>query len=338
MNYPIGPFIKKYFSYYLPTNKGLSVNTILAYRDAVKLLLCHASDTIKKPVVELYVEDINESCILKFLDHLEKTHRCSVRTRNARLAAIRSLFAFISREEPVLIVHCQQIHTIPLKRTEHKAIKYLESKEIQAMLDAVDINSLTGIRDHALLLLLYNTGARVSEIAGLKVNDLQLAGSAQVRFVAKGNKERSFPLWAETVDALINYLRKRNPKQSDTNFVFLNTNGLPISRFGIRYVVRKYGLLAKDELPSMPMVNPHVIRHTTAMHLLRAGNEINMISYWLGHADINTTHIYVEIDMEMKRKMLDRIDSPYINGEEPWQKPDVLDWLDGLTKRLNYVE
>lgn len=338
MNYPVGPFIKKYFSYYLPSQKGLAGNTILAYRDAVKLLLCHASETLKKSIVDIYVEDINEYCILKFLDHLEQTHRCKTRTRNARLAAIKSLFAFISREEPDLIVQCQQIQAIPLKRTEHRAIKYLEDKEIQTMLDAVDINSPTGIRDQALLLLLYNTGARVSEIAGLKLDDLQLAGSAQIKLVAKGNKERSFPLWAETVVALRNYLRKRNPKQSDTNYIFLNNNGLTISRFGIRYLVRKYGFLAKDQLPSMSTVNPHVIRHTTAMHLLRAGNEINMISYWLGHADINTTHIYVEIDMEMKRKMLDSVDSPSIDGEAPWQKPDILKWLDQLTNRLNYVE
>ncbi len=338
MNYPIGSFIKKYFSHYLPTQKGLSVNTILAYRDAAKLLLCYAADTLNKSVAELYVEDINESCVLKFLDCLEMTKKCSSRTRNARLAAVKSLFAFISREEPVLIVQCQQIQSIPLKRTKYRLIQYLEEKEMQAMLYAVDINSSNGARDQALLLLLYNTGARVSEIAGIKLNDLQLDGSAQVKLMAKGKKERSFPLWPETVLALKNYINTRSPKHIDTKFIFLNSNGLPVSRFGIRYLVKKYGLLAQKKLPSMPIVTPHIIRHTTAMHLLRAGNEINMISYWLGHTDINTTHVYVEIDMEMKRKMLDNLESPFANAETPWQKPDILDWLDKLKNRMNYVQ
>ena len=174
MNHPLASFIKPFFSHYLPVQKGLAVNTTLAYRDAVKLLLCHAADTIKIAVDELALEDICEKIVLGFLDHLEQSRGCTTKTRNARLAAIRSLFEYIARQEPVLLVQCGQIRAIPLKRAEHKIVDYLNEKEMQAALDAVDVNSRTGIRDMALLMLLYNTGARVSEIVALDLDDLRL--------------------------------------------------------------------------------------------------------------------------------------------------------------------
>jgi site-specific recombinase XerD len=343
MNHPLASFIKRFFSHYLPVQKGLSVNTILAYRDAVKLLLCHAADTVKIAVDELAIEDISEKIVLGFLDHLEQSRGCSTITRNARLAAIRSLFEYIARQEPVLLVHCGQIRAIPLKRTEHKTVDYLNEKEMQAVLDTVDVNSRTGMRDMALLMLLYNTGARVSEIVALELDDLRLDDSAQIRLLGKGRKQRSCPLWAETVTVLNSYLHQRAPKEPGTQQVFLNANGAPITRFGIRYITRKYGAQAQVKQPDMTAkrVNPHTIRHTSAMHLLRAGNDINMVSCWLGHADINTTHIYVEIDMEMKQKMIARAGAPDAGNKIPWQQPHVLIWLNQLNKEpklcgLNY--
>jgi len=343
MNHPLGSFIKRFFSHYLPVQKGLSVNTILAYRDAVKLLLCYAADTVGIAVDELAVEDISEKIVLGFLDKLEQRRGCSTRTRNARLAAIRSLFEYIARQEPVLLVHCGQIRAIPLKRAEHKTVDYLEEKEMQAVLNAVDVNSRTGIRDRALLMLLYNTGARVSEIVALELDDLRLDDSAQIRLLGKGRKERSCPLWPETATVLKSYLHQRAPKEPGTQRVFLNANDAPISRFGIRHITRKYGAQAQVKQPDMTAkpVNPHTIRHTSAMHLLRAGNDVNMVSYWLGHADINTTHIYVEIDMEMKQKMIAKAGAPDIGNKTPWQQPHVLQWLNRLAKEpqlcgLNY--
>jgi len=334
MTHTIAKFIKRFFSHYLPVQKGLAPNTILAYRDAVKLVLCYASDTLNKNVEELCVEDINESLVLQFLDHLENTRGCSARTRNARLAAIRALFSFIAREEPSLLLHCQMIRTIPIKRTQHKTVDYLEENEMQALLDSVDLNSPTGVRDKALLLLLYNTGARVSEIVELKVADLRLHDVAQVKLLGKGNKYRSCPLWPETVEALEDYLKQRTPKDPQTQKLFLNANGAPITRFGVRHIIGKYAATAKRQCPSIAAktVTPHTIRHTTAMHLLRSGNDVNMVSHWLGHADINTTHIYVEIDMEMKRQMLQKIGPPDVKKSLPWQKPDVLQWLKELSK------
>ena len=334
MKHGIAHFIKPFFTHYLPVQKGLAPNTILTYRDAVKLVLCYAADTLHKNVEKLCVEDINESLVLRFLDHLENARGCSARTRNARLAAIRTLFCFIAREEPSLLLHCQRIRTIPIKRTQHKILDYLEEIEMQALLDSVELNSRTGVRDKALLLLLYNTGARVSEIVGLKVEDLSLKGAAQIKLLGKGNKYRSCPLWDETVQALNDYLKQRIAKDPANLQLFLNANSTPITRFGVRHIIGKYAATAKTQCPSIAtkVVTPHTIRHTTAMHLLRSGNDVNMVSYWLGHADINTTHIYVEIDMEMKRQMLQKAIPPHVKKPLPWQKPGVLQWLNNLAK------
>ena len=340
MKHLLANFMKRFFAHYLPIQKGLAVNTILAYRDTIKLLLCYAANTLNKSADELCVEEIDESLVLAFLDHLEDTRGCSPRTRNARLAAIRVLFGFIAREEPALLLQCQKIRAIPLKRTEHKMVEYLEEKEMQALLDTVDINSRTGMRDKALLLLLYNTGARVSEIVELKTDNLRLAGIAQVTLMGKGKKYRSCLLWPETVQAVQTYLKLRVAKESGTEQVFLNANGMPVTRFGIRHIIRKYAESAQNQCPSLrnKPVNPHTIRHTTAMHLLRAGNDVNMISYWLGHADINTTHVYIEIDMEMKRKMLLKAKAPTVSKAMPWQKPNVLKWLDSLENPVKLCE
>ena len=334
MTHAIAPLLKRFFSHYLPVHRGLSENTILTYRDAIKLLLCHAADTLSQSVDSLTVEGIGEKTVLDFLDALEKDRGCTPRTRNARLAAIRSLFAFIAREEPELVLHCQQIRTIPLKRTQHKMVEYLEEKEMQAVFDAVDINSRTGIRDRALLLFLYNTGARVSEVINMELSDLRLGDGAQVVLHGKGNKDRSCPLWPETAEALQAYIKQRRPKDIESKQVFLNANGEPITRFGIRHVTRKYGGQAQETQQGMETkpLNPHRIRHTTAMHLLRAGNDINMVSYWLGHADLNTTHVYVEIDMETKRKMLAKTPAPKISKKAPWHRPHVLQWLSQIAK------
>jgi site-specific recombinase XerD len=333
MTHAMAPLLKRFLSHYMPVQKGHSSNTVAAYRDAIKLLLCYVADTLKKSVDKLNIEDVTEKVVLGFLDYIEQQRGCAATTRNARLAAIRSLFAFIARENPELVLQAQQIRTIPLKRTEHNTVEYLEEKELQAVLDAVNINSRTGLRDRTLFLLLYNTGARVSEVVNLQLTDLRL-DAAQVTLHGKGNKDRSCPLWPETVAALEAYIKQRQPKATETEQVFLNANGGPITRFGIRHITRKYGVKARAKQPTMDdkPLNPHRIRHTTAMHLLRAGNDINMVSYWLGHAHLNTTHAYVEIDMETKRKMLEKTPAPQVGKKPPWHRPKLLQWLKELTK------
>ena len=335
MTHSLAHFMKLFFSHYLPVQRGLSSNTIASYRDAIRLILCFVAEQIKKSVDALDVEDLTETMVLDFLDFLQQQRGCSPQTRNARLAAIRSLFAFIARTQPELLAQCQQIRAIPLKRTEHVSVDYLEEDELQALMDVLDPDTRTGVRDQALLLLLYNTGARVSEIVTLKLDGLRLNGNAQVNLKGKGDKHRSCPLWPETVSAINDYLKQRNPRQAETQNLFLNANGAPITRFGIRYVIGKYAAMAGEQFPSLKnkTVTPHTLRHTTAMHLLRAGNDINMVSYWLGHADINTTHVYLEIDMEMKRKMIEKTDAPNIREKKPWHEPGILEWLNSLGKR-----
>ena len=334
MTHTLAPLMKPFFSHYLPAQRGLSVNTIASYRDATKLLLCYAAQQLKKSVDALHVQDLSAALVLKFLDYLQQDRGCSGRTRNLRLAAIRSLFAFIGRQQPELLAQCQQIRAIPIQRTPTAKVGYLEEAELKALMDAVDIKARNGVRDRALLLLLYNTGARVSEIVTLERNHLRLKQSPQVDLPGKGNKHRSCPLWPETVTALKDYLRLRQQETPEIQSLFLNANGVPITRFGIRHIISKYAKIAAEKCPSIKTktVSPHLIRHTTAMHLLRSGNEINMVKSWLGHADVNTTHIYLDIDMEMKRKMIEKADAPFIKGKAPWHKPGILEWLNKLGK------
>lgn len=334
MNHPLALFMKRFFSHYLPVQKGFSINTIEAYRDAVKLLLCYSADTLCKSVGKLDVEDITEKTVLSFLDYLEQERGCTPRTRNARLAALHSLFGFIAREEPYLLDLCRQVREIPQKRTEHKMVGYLDEHEMQAVLNAIDPASEAAARDSALLMLLYNTGARVSEIVTLTLDDLLFNRVGSVRLMGKGKKERTCPLWSETVTLVKRYVADRSPKTLGEQALFLNASGEQITRFGIGHILAKHVDAAKEKCVSLQgkKVTPHTIRHTTAMHLLRAGNDVHMVSYWLGHADLNTTHVYVEIDMEMKRKMIEKVDAPKQRRRPAWQKPSVLQWLKELTK------
>jgi len=210
---------------------------------------------------------------------------------------------------------------------------------IITIFDFVDIKTRTGIRDKALLFTLYNTGARVEEIVDLSISDLRLIPPGQVKLLGKGRKQRACPLWPETMDALKDYLQNRSPKNRNTESVFLNANGTPITRFGIAYIITKHAEKATVRCPTLNQktVGPHTFRNSTAMHLIQAGNDINMVRLWIGHADINTTHMYVEIDMEMKQKILNTSRPPQSHKKKTkspkWKDPDILKWLDDLTKR-----
>lgn len=331
----LAPLIKPFFSHYLPIQRGLSVNTVASYRDAIRLLLCYLADAHGRSVDALHIEDMTAPAIVDFLDHLESHRGCSTPTRNSRLAAIRSLFAFLARQQPELLDQCQQVRAIPLKRTATRPVDYLEEDEMQAILNAVDPTSRTGIRDHALLMVLYNTGARVSEITALELPDLHLRGRPELHLLGKGNKARACPVWSETVSAIRQHLAQRTAQQPDEPRLFLNANGAPITRFGIRHIVNKYAAKAALQCPSLAdkNVTVHTLRHTTAMHLLRAGNDLFTVSYWLGHADVNTTHVYLEIDMAMKRKMIEKTPPPEITKPPPWKKPGMIEWLNQLGRR-----
>ena len=337
-NHLIAPLIQAFFQHFLVAQRGLSPHTIAAYRDSIKLFLNFAAGRLQKPVDKLTVEDFHDKLVVAFLDNLETSRGNSTRTRNARLAALHALFRYIAGQQPEAMARCQQICALPAKRTTHNTIEYLEDNEIRAVLGSVDQSSRNALRDYALLLFLYNTGARAQEVVDLRIDKLRFEAPYQVKLLGKGRKERACPLWPETVQALQNYLEHREPSTTEYPSVFLNANGKPITRFGIRTIVRKYAAKAGEACASIKAkkVSPHTVRHTTAMHLLQSGNDLNVIKDWMGHADLNTTHAYVEIDMKMKRKALETCQPPKAKTPPKslgkWLKPGILEWLEDLSK------
>jgi site-specific recombinase XerD len=336
--HPIARFLQGFFHEYLAAQRGLSPNTILSYRDALKLLFGYVSQQVGKPVDKLLVEDCDEKMVVAFLAHLETNRSNAIQTRNNRLSTLRTFFRYVANREPMLLTQCQRVCAIPNKRTGHKSIEYLEDREVNALLEQVDQDSRNGARDYALLLFLYNTGARAQEVVDLKVDDLRRDVPYQVKLTGKGRKERICPLWPETVAALRTCLEHRETDTARIPSVFLNANGEAITRFGIRYIVRRYAAEAAERCPSLKSkkISPHSVRHTTAMHLLQSGNDLSVIKDWMGHADINTTHAYVEIDMKMKRKALEASQPPDVTTRKKkrpkWLEPSILKWLDDLSK------
>jgi len=340
---------KKYLSYYirffliqfLSNERGLSVNTILAYRDALKLLLKYCADYMKIKVDKLPCDQIDDEIVRKFLDYLEQVRGCTPSTRNARLAALKTFFYYLGCEVPESLDNSQKINAIPQKKVPHKTVDYLDPDELDAIIDSIDIATRNGLRDKALLLLMHNTGARVQEIVDIKLNDLRLDAASQVKLTGKGEKERVCPLWKDTIDAIKAYISERKPKQDNENHLFLNDRGESITRFGIRYIIKKYTDKAIKRQPSLKnkKVSPHTFRHTTAMHLLQAGNDLNVVRLWLGHADLNTTHMYIEINMKMKKEILSKTQPPRLKQEKKrWQRPKILEWLDELCREVELCE
>jgi len=334
--HPLVNYMTSFFTHYLEMQRGLSVNTILSYRDSLKLFFCYAADRLKVNVEKLTIENLDEKTVLTFLEHLKtKRHDCDS-TRNNRLAAIRTFFRYIGRIEPVLLEQVQTIRSIPQKKTQKMLITYLDENELASIMKTIDENGLNGRRDKALILFLYNTGARVQEVVDLNIDELRLDDFGQVKLLGKGGKQRACPLWPETVSAIKEYIERRIQQGIVSDVFILNNKKERITRFGIRYIVKKYSRLASLKCPSLKRkkISPHTYRHSTAMHLLMAGNDINMVQMWLGHSDLNTTHQYVELNMEMKREMLLKSSPPEENKEfhKPlWKDDKILKWLEELT-------
>ena len=303
----LGPWIKRFLMEYLISVKNLSSNTQRSYRDTLCLLLPFIAHQTKKEIDRLTVEDVSSEMIRIFLLDLEQTRCSSIMTRNQRLAAIHSLAQFIGLYSPEYLEWCGQIRSIPFKKAPRVLIHYLEKAEMDALLKASEGSLPQQRRDHALLLFLYNTGARADEAAQLTIADLDWANApgrdhSSVVIRGKGNKLRRCPVWPQTIKEITPLIQGR----SSTEHVFLNRCKQPITRFGIYAMVERYAQKAAKEIPSLKKkrVSPHSIRHTAATFLLRAGVDINTIRAWLGHVSINTTTIYAETDLEMKAKAL----------------------------------
>lgn len=332
---PLAPYVRTFFEDHLACQRNLSSHTMQSYRDAMKLFLSFAAAGRKKPAAQLLVEDFDEPLVIRFLTHLERSRKNSIQTRNHRLVVLRRFFGYVASREPAFLEVCRKILTVPIKKgAAPPEIAYLERDEITAILDAVDRRGPLGRRDYALLLFLYNSGARVQEAADARIGSVAFQKPYRVEILGKGRKWRTCPLWESTVRAL----RELNPEvgsqRGSDRPLFLNRLRGPLSRSGIADIVEKYSRRAAECQPSLRSrkVTPHTIRHTTAMHLLQSGVEVNVIRSWLGHVSLSTTNRYVEIDLQMKVKALEACEG--VAGRRPvprWKSnPDILAWLGTL--------
>jgi integrase/recombinase XerD len=322
----LGPWIRRFLLEHVVAERNLARNTQHGYRDGFRQLIPFVARLSRRSVDRLHVVDISADRVRLFLTDIEVSRHCAIATRNQRLAAIRAFAGFVGEHSPVHIEWSGQIRSIPFKKTGKAVVPYLEKPEIDALLATPDRRTAQGRRDHALLLFLYNTGARASETAQVKIVDLNL-DSASVKITGKGGKQRSCPLWPVTVSELAALIGESDSSRP----VFLNRRGAPITRFGIHTVVERNALKALARSPSLAMkrVSPHSIRHTSATHLLRAGVEINTIRGWLGHVSLETTNIYAEVDFETKAKALAQCDVPDVEKvPRRWRdQPALMDFL-----------
>jgi len=327
--------LRGFFEDYLAAQLDVSPNTIFAYRDSIKLFLRFAARRNGRQVIRLRLNDLGPTTVLSFLDYLEVKRRNCVATRNCRLVAIHRFFGYVADTDPRHADLCRRVLDIPVKKTTSSAMTYLDREEVKALLAAPLPAHRLGRRDIALLTFLYNTGARASEAVALNVKDVRFEPPTQVRIFGKGRKERACPLWQETVDALRAYLQQRNNGDRPDASLFLNAHNKRISRFGVVTILKRHVAAAVAQQPSLAnkRISPHTMRHTAAMHLLQSGVELNVIKSWLGHVSITTTSQYIEIDMEMKRKAIERCTPPVPvpTGDSPWRhRQDIIQWLEDL--------
>lgn len=318
--------ITTFFTTYLVQEQGASKHTVLAYRDAFKMLLSFAARS--RTVDRLGFEDLSREAILQFLNHLEKERGNEILTRNARLAALHTFFRYVMTKKPELASSCQEVLSIPFKRTTRRTLGYLTEEETKSVLGHIDRDALRGERDYVLLALLYDTGARVQELLDLTPADFSLDRPAFVKVTGKGRKERICPLLPQTARLVKSFLAGVEENAP----CFLNHCGQALSRHGVRYVLKKYLARACQEMPRLarPGISPHTLRHTKAMHLLQAGLPPVAIKDILGHAHLASTEIYVEADLEMKRKALEQVDTPSKTRRRKNLRPDLLKWLESL--------
>jgi site-specific recombinase XerD len=331
----LAPHVRSFFEDHLTCRRNVSSHTVQSYRDGLKLFLRFAAKRLNRSTAKLRVNDITETVVIDFLTDLETVRANSIQTRNYRLSSIRNLFEYIAGREPQLLDHCHKILTIPRKRGALlPEIGYLEKDQMTALLEAIQQDSHAGRRDYALLLFMYNTGARVQEVADTRFGWLTLRAPFKVELLGKGRKWRTCPLWDSTVQHLRRLIDERGPALKPDDPLFVNRWGRPLSRSGIADILSRHLNRAAATSPALQgrKVTPHTIRHTTAMHLLQSGVEVNVIRSWLGHVSIATTNRYIEIDLAMKAKALETCELG--KGEPPlisWKStPDILEWLESL--------
>ena len=322
--------IQQFFTDRLCTQMEASPNTIAGYRDTFRLLLRFVSEQTGRAPTKLKIEDIDSALVGDFLDHVETLRRNSARSRNTRLAAIRSFFRFVAMCEPAYMLHCQRILAMPSKRYVRRTVDFLERVEMDALLAAPDRSTWVGRRDHVILTVALQTGLRASELISLRRCDIVSGTGAHIRCEGKGRKQRSTPLRQETLKVLKVWLRERGGTDGDP--LFPTIRGAKLSRDALELMVRRHTLSASRSCPSLvgKRVSPHVLRHSTAMELLHHGVDQSVIALWLGHESVETTQIYMHADLRLKEKALARIAAP---ASLPGRyRPDdtLLDFLEAL--------
>ncbi len=302
----VAPTLEAFFTERLMNQRQSSAHTVSAYRDTFRLLLCFVQQRSNKAPSALDFEDLNAPCVGAFLDYLEHERGNSVRTRNARLAAIHSMFRFAALSHPEHAALIQRVLAIPTKRGTRTDVSFLDRSEIDALLAAPDRIRWIGRRDYTLLVIAVQTGLRVSELTGLCCGDVNLDRGAHVRCLGKGRKERCTPLTTNTVAVIRAWLHERGGEPRDP--LFPTSRGRPLSRDAVALLVTKYANVAREQCPTLEnkSISPHVLRHSAAMALLHAGVDITVISLWLGHESIETSQIYIHADLSIKERALAR--------------------------------
>lgn len=302
MSSSLGTLVQSFFTDYLPVQKGLRLGSIRSYRDTLRLFLCFVSVQSRNRIAKLALDDLTFDQVLAFLKHLEQVRGNSVRTRNQRRAALNTFFAYLAVRAPEMLATCQRVAAIPVKRSPLPDTHYLEREEVTMLFRSLPQQGHLALRDRTLLLFLYNTGARVQEVADLRIEHLELKPLAKVHLHGKGDKWRVCPLWDETVKHLEKLLAQRSASPSDP--VFCAPRARPLTRFGIYKIVRRHGACLDTHGPKPRRVSPHLFRHTAACHLLESGVEVNVIRSWLGHVSLDTTNRYAELTLRAKAEAL----------------------------------
>ena len=322
--------VQNYFCQCLINQRHVSNRTVESYRDTFRLLFKFIIEQEGKSASQLRLSDINADLILKFLDYLEAKRHNTIRSRNIRLAAIRSFLQYVSYQEPEALPNIQKALAIPMKRYDRPLVGFFTREEMDAILGSIDTQTWSGQRDQALFTTLYNTGARISEIITVKRSDIDLTQNIVIHLHGKGRKERSVPLWKSTTTLIRKWLNQidSNPQTP----LFPNRSGEMMSRSGVDNRIKTIAKKAEEKCPSLKkkQVSSHIIRHTTAMHLLQSGIDITVIALWLGHESISTTHKYMEADLEMKKRVLNAIQEPKHKGKRKPLSNDLITFLEKL--------
>jgi integrase/recombinase XerD len=323
---------------HLPKEHRASQHTCEAYAQSFKLLLGFAASRLKIKPSKIEIERLDAPLILAFLEHLEKKRGNSARTRNARLAAINSFFRFLEYRVPSCLDQARRIHAIPMKKTDQTLVSYLTRDELQALLDAPNVSTVSGIRDRAMLHLTFAAGLRVSELVGLRLDQIDRQGVSTVHIIGKGRRERILPLWKETAVAVKAWLKVRSASAAPE--LFLNARGQAMTRDGFEYILAKHVATASRAVPSITRkrVSPHVLRHTCAMHTLQATRDVRKVSLWLGHAGLESTEVYLRADPTEKLEALTAMTPPMLKPGR-FRAPDkLLAMLSTAGRKPNYAE